>query len=442
MLKTRAFISLAFVAAGAVDALAQGYGGPSILSRGGNTPGRRGRAPVDFTAHVGVNGTYDSGLFAPQLQTEGVPAGVDLYGVAPHWGVYGAHNWLKKSIGVDYRGDYRRTTRNAYRGFNGTNQALAVTYQQEPTQRTTILGGLTAGVANRAFGSFASPVVRTGPTNYGVPLDEIFDQKTYFANASVGFIHRHSARLSFAGLAGAFYNHRELRSLVDTRGIFGRAAAMYAVSRRTQVGVAYQYGKFDFPRIYGGSTVHGVSFIGERRTRNWVLRSELGAYQANVFGTRTVTLSPEIAAILGRTAGIEAFRRTIYLPLVDVTASRLWEHSSFTAGYAHQISAGNGAFQTSSGHTAFTGYTYSGIRKVSLGLSAAYTRQKTVAIRVADVETYRAGVGGGYSIIPHLSLNGQLDWRKWSSPVIKARNGYTAMIGISYSTSRLPISIW
>jgi hypothetical protein len=108
----------------------------------------------------------------------------------------------------------------------------------------------------------------------------------------------------------------------------------------------------------------------------------------------------------------------------------------------HQVSAGNGTFQTSAGHSTFVGYSYTGIRKLSLGASAAYTRQRSLGVDLGSVETYRAGFGAGYTLITHLAATAQADWRRWNSPVITGRSGYTAMIGISYSTSRIPVSIW
>ncbi len=51
------------------------YSGPSILSRGGNQPGRRGRAPINFTGYVGSGYRYDTGLILVNREESGVDVG-------------------------------------------------------------------------------------------------------------------------------------------------------------------------------------------------------------------------------------------------------------------------------------------------------------------------------------------------------------------------------
>src|SRR3712207_3862364 len=82
-------------------AFAQGYGGPSMLSRGGNTPGRRGRTPVDFTFYAALRGTVDTGLTPVALdpETGDVQEDNPLYGVQAELGLYGSHAWKdRKSV--------------------------------------------------------------------------------------------------------------------------------------------------------------------------------------------------------------------------------------------------------------------------------------------------------------------------------------------------------
>src|SRR5262245_32137617 len=57
-----------------------GYGGPSILSRGGNRPGQRGRAPVDFQFYGGLRGIVESGLTASAVDETGALQGVTASG--------------------------------------------------------------------------------------------------------------------------------------------------------------------------------------------------------------------------------------------------------------------------------------------------------------------------------------------------------------------------
>src|SRR5689334_22536729 len=98
---------LALMALVYVDsAQAQGYGGPSLLSRGGNRPGRRGRGPVNFTFYGAIRGTYDTGLLPVTLGSDNRVTSVDLAGIQAELGLYGGHTWRRTSVGLDYRGDW------------------------------------------------------------------------------------------------------------------------------------------------------------------------------------------------------------------------------------------------------------------------------------------------------------------------------------------------
>src|SRR3954449_7515851 len=79
------------------------YGGPSILSRGGNQPGRRGRTPVSFTGYLGTGYRYDSGLIAPVLnETTGHLDSASDQGFQVEGGLYGGHDFHRSSFGIDY----------------------------------------------------------------------------------------------------------------------------------------------------------------------------------------------------------------------------------------------------------------------------------------------------------------------------------------------------
>src|SRR3954469_2154555 len=98
-LRIRALFSALILAicVGPQIVLAQ-YGGPSILSRGGNQPGRRGRAPVNFTGYAGGGYRYESGLTLPVVDQTGKVPSTDDWGLQVEGGLYGGHEFRRVSL--------------------------------------------------------------------------------------------------------------------------------------------------------------------------------------------------------------------------------------------------------------------------------------------------------------------------------------------------------
>jgi hypothetical protein len=440
MLSRRAAVVLTAGVAIAEVAFSQGYGGPSILSRGGNRPGQRGRAPTDIVVYGGVRGTVDTGLTPVLLEEDGTIATRDVYGVQAEIGAYGTHSWRRTILGLDYRGDYRKTTRKS--GFNGTNQALSLDLQHQINARVSIFFRETAGTTNRAFGGFAAPV-HTDLSSLNLANDEVFDTRVYFNQTSAGVALRRSARTTFVFIGDGFFVKRPDPRLVGVAGYRATGAVNYRTSSRTTIGGSYQYMMFDFPRAFGGSEMHGPMFTATHRlTRNLELSLAAGFLQLHSFGTQSVTLSPEVAALLGRTTGVEAFTRDEILPQVFASAAYAFERSRFTASFLSGVTPGNGVFQTSQRNAGMVGYSFTGIRKLSLGASARYAQSESKSINVRNVNNTSVGGGINYSITRLVNLNSQLDYRTFRTGGIRGREGFAFTLGLLVSPAKVPISIW
>jgi hypothetical protein len=421
-------------------AFAQGYGGPSILSRGGNRPGRRGRTTVGVSAYVGVRGTVDTGITPVVLDDNGTVASTRLTGVQIEAGAYGSRSWRRSSFGMDYRGDYRHTTPS--RGYNGTNQALALDYRVELNRRVTLFAMETGGTTNRAFGGFAAPVT-ADPLTPQLVNNEVFDARSYFSQTTAGLAYRRSARTTLTGMGGAFFVKRSNPRLVGTAGAVATGGVDYRLNSRSSVNLTYVYMQFDFKRTYGQSRIHGFTAGGTRRFgRNWDGTISLGMLRAQTAGTRAIELSPEVAAILGRTQGVAAFNDARYMPQGQAALTYTLEHSRFNVSASQGISPGNGVFQTSTTRSVTAGYSYSGIRKLSLGASAGYLRYGSIGLNFGELSTYRAGGGLNYALMRTLNFSTQLDYRKFDTVGIPGRNGYALAIGLMFSPGRFPLAIW
>lgn len=424
-----------------LPALAQGYGGPSLLSRGGNTPGRRGSAPIDFTFYGAVRGTYETGLIAPTLDDSGQLQGVAVEGVQVELGAYGAKSSRRSSVGLDYRGDYRKTVPNVP-AYNGTNQALSLDFTFQPNRRLEIFARETGGTTNRAFGGFSAPSF-VGPQNPGVPLNEVFDSRVYFSQTTGGIAYRLSARTQAVVNGSGFFIKRTNRALIGVQGYIASGGVVHQLDRSQSVGVRYDFTRFEFPRIYGGSDIHTLSFLYDRRmTRAWHVKLELGAFRSATVGTQQVNLSPEIAAILGRATGVEAFNRVETKPRIEATSIYTLKRSNWTATYTSGPGVGNGVYATSDQKAVYTGYSYTGIRKLSLGLSVGYTRFTSLGLRLRNYTTIQGGLGANYRIARHFDLSLQADRRRFRAPGVSGRNGTSISFGLSFTPSHIPLSIW
>lgn len=443
----RSILALAFVAAG--TAFPQGYGGPSMLSRGGNRPGQRGRAPVNVNIYAAVRGSVETGLLPIALpDADTALPNARAYGLQMEAGVYGGHAWRRTMAGVDYRGDYRRYFTGTVSGvsslqrLNGTNQALSADIQSQVTSRITVFGAQTAGTTNRAFGGFAGPSLPNNG-NFAVPTDELFDTRVYYSQTSGGMVYRRTARTAFLASGDVFFVKRPVRSLVGTQG--GRAAGgwQYQPSRRTTLYGGYQYLNFRYPRAFGGMDAHGFGGrIVRNLTRSLEVQGAAALFRVEVFGTQRVTLSPEVAAILGRSSGVEAFNRRSWARQLELTGTYRLERSSFSAGVASAVTPGNGVYLASTRDSAHVGYSYSGIRRLSIGASASYSRMSSLGLDLSGSEFIRAGLGANYNLGGGLNASMQFDRRSFNSPGLRGRDGYALLLGLTYSPARLPLPIW
>jgi hypothetical protein len=393
-----------------------------------------------MVAYGAVRGTLETGLTPVQVETDGTIPKVNAYGGQAEVGVYGNHSWKKSILGLDYRGDYRYNSR--YKNFNGMNHALALDYQYQPTGRTQLLFREVAGSTNRAFGGFVAPVI-TDLQTQGLANNEVFDTRVYFMQTTGIVSHQTSARTTWNVGGDVFFVRRPDQALVSMNGYRALGAWDYRTNRRNSIGAIYTFIKYDYPRVYGGADIHGMALKFTRRaTRNLDLLLLGGAYSIYAFGTQEVTLSPEVAAILGRPTGVEAYTRRTWIPQFEVTVRYTRERSRFTATATSGVNPGNGVYLTSRHDAASAGYSYAGIRRLSVGASAGYSRLRSRSLDLQNLEMFRAGIGSNYALTRLVNFSSQFDYRAYNAPGLRGREGFFVALGISVSPARIPLSIW
>lgn len=418
----------------------EGFGGPSILSRGGGRPGQAGGRPVSFNFYAGIFATYETGSFPLGVNADGSLRAVNLYGGTANAGLTGSHAWKRSVLAVDYRGSYRKFSRHTY--TDGSEQAIDLQYEIQTSRRTLLSLSEIGGTSTVAYSGLIAPTAILNPDLLGVPTNDIFDNRVYYLQSNATFSYRQTARLQYAFSGTGFMIRRSSRDLVGANGSRAGAQVSYQLTRRDQIGVAYTFMHFDFPRAFGASDLHGVSLQYGRRLASGVqLTLSGGAYRVESLGAEQVALSPEIAAILGQTTGVQAIYRVNYIPQILASIGYARKRSNFTASLSAGASPGNGVYLTSRSETAGFGYTYLGIRKVSLGLSAGVSRYSSVFQTLGLYQSYYGGGSASYLFSRHLSAVLQADARTIN---ISNRNriGTTVSLGIAWSPSELPIPSW
>lgn len=414
-------------------------GGPSILSRGGAKPGQAGGKPVTFNFYAGISGSYNNGTIPIDTGNGSVDQQV-LYGGSLSGGLTGSHAWKSSSIGVDYRGDYRRYSRHSY--ADGSEQAIDLQYTVQATRRLTFHLSVVGGTSTNAYGGFITPTAILDPNLIGIPTNNIFDNRIYYVQTSAGMTYRQSSRLSFTFSGDGFTVHRTSKSLVGMNGYRASAQVTYRFSRRDQFGVGYNFTHFSYPRAFGASDLHGVSGnYGRKLAPGLDLMLSGGIYRIESLGAAQVALSPEVAAILGQSTGYQAIYRVNYIPQYSATLTYARGRSSFTGSVGAGVTPGNGVYLTSRSQNAGVGYSYSGIRKVTLSLSAGASQFSSVFQTIQNYRSYYGGASAAYTVSRHLSASLQSDVRTFTINGIN-RPGYSVSLGIYWSPTEIPIPSW
>lgn len=427
------------------------YGGPSILSRGGNQPGRRGRAPVSFTGYLGAGYHYETGLLQPVADANGHVAGVSDYGYNADWGLYGGHDWQKITTGLDYRGNYNWQANQQQ--FAGINHAVASDTVVQLTKRTALLIVGTGGTTNRAFGGFVAPAF-ADQDRYGVPIGELFDVRTYFMQFGVQASYSATARTSFNLGSDVFFVKRTHAGLTNEQGVSGHAGVRHRINRSDTIGAEFAYTVFEAPHAYARSVAQTITANWSRRVNRAVsVSASGGVVHIGVSGVAAIELSPEVAEILGRPTTNARFTSADLAPAGGFRAQYSMRRSSLFAGFSSGATGGNGVFVATRTVTANAGYSYAGIRRTSIGLSTGWYKTTSVGFDLGDITGFQAGIGGSYHLGEGANITMQLDYRTFSTPAnstsvtvtpsnLSARSGVAFSTTLSWSTSRLPLAIW
>jgi hypothetical protein len=399
---------------------------------------------IDFRPFIEVAGVYDTGLTGVIANDQGQLGGTDAAGVEISGGISGIHSWRHTLLGLDYRGAYRHYDRQTY--YDGSDQSLLLGLTQQLSRHTTLSLREGAGMFTRDFGILGlSQTVPFDPASTFVPTTDFFDNRTIYLSTQADLTFQKTARLSFDVGGDGFLARRRSSALYGITGGSARGDMQYRLSRRTTLGVAYNFTQYEFTHIFSGTDLHAlVGAYSVRLSRNTEFTAWAGAMRAETKFIQTVPLDPVVVALLGQTQGNVIVYRVDYLPTFSARLSRTLHNGVLFASGGRTITPGNGLFLTSRSSTATIGYSYTGLRRWSFS-SAASTNLSTSIGNVNG--TYRGYAG---TLTVSRQIRGSLSWftsfsaRRYNSPDFTGYNRtiYNVRVGFGFSPGDVPLRIW
>lgn len=443
----------------AVRAAAQGdYSGPSILSRGGGGGGGGGKAPLSFRPYALFNSSLVFGTQLPQLQgptnqdsiepSTGALATGALATEELSYGVYGGHAWRKTYLSANYSGTVRRS---GLQSGNTSNQFLQLSVNRQLKKRLSLgfAEGFSSFNNNQFAGATAGPNLGVAQRAFGGvnPLEEFTNGRVTSSTSSVNLTYTKNARLSFNGGVVQF-STRRTGALVNVNGTSLRGDIAYRISTRSTLGIDYSLAHYDYKGILGRSDIQTIRLsYATRFWRRWEFSSQFGGSRIYTLGLTRVIISPEVAAIIGQTVGVEITQTTRQVPDMTFRLSRSFRRSSLSVNYSRGTTPGNGTLLTSQHEGTNYSYSYTGVRKLNLGFNGGTFSTGSVgrANGGGANKGYSVGAGLNYQLKRYLSVNLRCDRRQISGtgvPEAYQKGQLYVATGISFSPGEQPLALW
>jgi hypothetical protein len=426
----------------AQDADQSSYQGPGISSPGVGDVGTRSGEQVDLRYYFGVSGVVDSSIVPFATDSQGNLIHIPyLYGIEADGGVYGVHHWKRSQLGLNYAGSYTKYFN--YAGYNSTNHALTLGYTDEISRRLKFDLRESAGSLTYGTGQVAD-AASTDLNSSFTPAARLFDSRIYYLQSSASATWQQSARISYTAGGSAFLQNLKSTGLSNGWGYSFDANMMRRMSKSATVGVTYEYSHFEFPGFFSKSnshTFHGLYATGFGRF--WTLSVEAGATLTQGQSLFSFALNPVLAALLGQSTIIGITNvQTIY-PSGTVALKRQFRRASLGFNYFRGVNSGNGAYTTGRLDNAFASFSYTGLRKLNVGVDGGYYGLKSLGQNLGNYAQYSAGAGVSYALGRDIHLTLRYDFRDQQINIAEYNHsGSRTTVGLNFSPGNLPLSLW
>lgn len=418
------------LAAAALPAAAQyggmgGFGGiGSGMGMGGSAAGGTVSSPrLEFRPWLSANGTYSEAM--QSVNSTNLPAR-DYYGYGGAAGMSGGRAWTRTALAGFYTGSYQRYNGRVLRA--GLSQVGGLTVQHHVSERVTLFGTQFAGTSNGGYGYGAGAGVMGGwgmvgggaladlapggvgfsdLGSNGLVDSEAFGTRVNFTGTSGGISIRQSLRWAYTLMGSGSVVRRAGAGLSGLNSYSTAGQVSYFLSQETRVGAYYSYGRFSYPKLFGGNEIQqtGVHF-SHRITTQTTLSLMAGGYQFRTEKIGQVAMDPSIAGLLGQGSVLEIQNLKRYGWLGTASLARAWRNWSSALSYNHGANPGNGVILASERDTV-VGSLSSGIGRASVGAFGGYYRYSGLIQGRAKTESISMGGSFGIRVFSdiHLGLN-------------------------------------
>jgi hypothetical protein len=419
------------------------YGGPAVLSRG-EAPAAMATPQLDFRPFLEVTGTFNTGLNAVSLNSQGQLASSDSYGVQLSGGISGVHSWKHTKVGLDYTGSVAHYFQTTY--FDSTNQSLSLGVTHEFSRRIILVLRESGGLFSQNYTSLGLPqTVPFDSSQSYVPVTDFFDNRTLFLTSQADLVYQKNARLSFDFGGDGFINRRRSTALYGANGAMVRSDMQYRLTRRTTVGAQYAYMYYTFTGILGSTNMHRVlGTFSTRLSRWWEFTGQAGVIRVENRFNEVLPLDPVVAQLLGYAYGIQVVYNVGYVPTFSGRLSRTFRRGVFWMAGARSITPGNGLFLTSKMTDATIGYSYTGLRRWSFTSQAMYDRGASLGNVLGTYGDLSGAFSVSRQIVKSLHFVVGADARRYQSPSYNLYNRtvYDARIGLGFAPGAIPLRLW
>lgn len=421
------------------------YAGPAILSRG-DAPSAMNGPDLTFRPFVEVSGVYSTGLASSvAVNSQGDIANYSAAGVSIAGGISGSHRWRHTSLGLSYRAQYDYYPRNT--GYSGFDQSMLVGIRHQLSRHVMLGWDSTLGIINRSYGLLAtiSPAVSFDPGQNTVPITDFFDNRLITASSQARLVVRKSARMSFSFSGGIFADRYASTALYGVLGENAYGDVQYRLTKMVTIGVNYNYTHYGFAQILGDTNMQGASgTVAWQLSRWWEFTGYGGFMRVETKFVQDVPVDPAIAAIIGITESSEVVYSARYVPNVMARLSRTLHNGVVYVSGGRLIDAGNGLFLTSSTTIASAGYTYTGLRRWSVGANVSYNQSRSIGNVIGNYGGLSATASLSRTMAHGMSLIGNVTVQRYNSTDFSKYNSvvYSAGLGLGWSPGDVPLRIW
>ncbi len=418
------------------------YLGPGMVSRGAGDVGLRSGEQVELRYYAGVSGVVDTNLEPFVLDAQGNLLRIhNLYGVEVTGGAYGVHHWKRAQLGLDYSGNYRRYVNSDT--FNGSDQRLTLGYTVQPSRRWSVDLREAVGTVSIATSELAN-TPSSDPNSVFTPATLLFDARNTFLQSSAYATYLQSARTSFTFGGSGFLQDQKASGLSNSWGYTFTGSGQRRMSKTTTLGVSYSYSHYEFPGFHSSSdsnSYHGTfaTAIGQF----WTFSLEAGVTVSEVNSQITFALNPQLAALFGVPSLTESvYTQTIY-PSGTASLQRKFRRANLAFNYTRGLNSGNGVSSTARQENATMSFSYTGIRKVNLGVNGGHYTLVSIGQNTGTYATYAGSAGFTYTLGRGISVSARYDVNQQQVDLGNFhRTSTRATVGLLFSPGTLPLALW